>query len=122
MRLRQILRQHQRIAIRVIERRSAHHAFDLHRLAVKADPGGLHLVACGFDIWRAKHGNGIARRRIALLAKSKGEARRLVQQGGAYINGEPVGSIEVMVSTEHVQDGAVLLRFGKKKFHRVVVE
>lgn len=56
------------------------------------------------------------------LAKSKGEARRLVQQGGAYINGEPVVSIEVMVSTEHVQNGAVLLRFGKKKFHRVVVE
>ena len=56
------------------------------------------------------------------LAKSKGEARRLVQQGGAYINGESVGSIELVVTTEHVQDGAILLRFGKKKFHRVVLE
>ncbi len=54
------------------------------------------------------------------LAKSKSEARRLVQQGGAYINGDGVASIDVVVDSSLVRDGAILLRFGKKKYHRVV--
>ncbi len=56
------------------------------------------------------------------LAQSKGEARRLVQQGGAYLNGEAVSSIEVVVDASFLREGAILLRFGKKKYHRVMLE
>jgi len=50
------------------------------------------------------------------LTKSKGEARRLIQQGGVRLNGEKVKSIEEMVT---VEDEAVL-QVGKRKFVKLV--
>jgi tyrosyl-tRNA synthetase len=50
------------------------------------------------------------------LAKSKSEARRLIQQGGVRLDGEKVGSIELMVS---VKDG-VILQVGKRRFVRLI--
>jgi len=55
------------------------------------------------------------------LAKSRSEARRLIQQGGAYVNEEQVSSIDHLVSSADLRDGAILLRAGKKRYHRVVV-
>jgi len=56
------------------------------------------------------------------LSESKSAARRLVQQGGAYLNGEQVESIERVVATDDVVDGAILLRAGKKRYRRVKSE
>ena len=51
------------------------------------------------------------------LAKSKGEARRTVQQGGAYINNRRVDSIETKLTTQNlVGDSIIVLRSGKKKY------
>jgi tyrosyl-tRNA synthetase len=55
------------------------------------------------------------------LARSRSEARRLIQQGGAYINDQPVGSVDDLVTAEHLVDGSILLRAGKKRYHRVVL-
>jgi tyrosyl-tRNA synthetase len=51
------------------------------------------------------------------LAASKGEARRLIEQGGVRINGEKASnpSTEILVSRE-----AVLLQVGKRKFLKIV--
>jgi tyrosyl-tRNA synthetase len=55
------------------------------------------------------------------LAKSKGEARRLIKQGGAYVNGERLESFDVLITLEHIdENGTLLLRAGKKKFIRIV--
>ncbi|MDA1016137.1 MAG: tyrosine--tRNA ligase [Planctomycetota bacterium] len=56
------------------------------------------------------------------LAESRGAIRRLIEQGGAYINGEKVTDIGMNATLDNVQDGVLLLRHGKKKFHRVVVD
>jgi tyrosyl-tRNA synthetase len=50
------------------------------------------------------------------LAGSRGEARRLVEQGGAYVNGRRLGSFDEIISTDDVEEGVVLLRAGKKKY------
>ena len=55
------------------------------------------------------------------LADSKNAARRLVTQGGAYLNNEAVGDVNLSVGEAAIQDGAILLRQGKKKYHRIVV-
>jgi tyrosyl-tRNA synthetase len=55
------------------------------------------------------------------LASSKGEARRLVQQGGAYVNDGAVQDIQTRVGMPEIRDGAILLRAGKKKVHRIVI-
>ena len=54
------------------------------------------------------------------LAKSKGEARRLVQQGGVSVNGEKVNAIETSFTTsEFNEDGVLLIKKGKKAFHQI---
>lgn len=54
------------------------------------------------------------------LAESKGAARRLIQQGGAYLNGERVSAASAMVDDRRLHEGALLLRAGKKRYHRIV--
>ena len=49
------------------------------------------------------------------------KARRAVQQGGAYVNDERVPDMDYMVSEADLTEGGILLRVGKKRFHRLVV-
>jgi tyrosyl-tRNA synthetase len=56
----------------------------------------------------------------AALAKSKSEARRLISQGGAAVNGTTVHDVEARVTEADLRDGALILRAGKKRFSRVV--
>lgn len=51
------------------------------------------------------------------LASSGGAARRLIQQGGAYINGRRVDSVDYVVTASDLSHGQILLRSGKKKYH-----
>jgi tyrosyl-tRNA synthetase len=55
------------------------------------------------------------------LAASKSAARRLIQQGGASLNGTRLAQLEAVVTSADLHDGALLLRAGKKHYHRVVV-
>lgn len=54
------------------------------------------------------------------LATSKGEARRLIQQGGAYINGDQVAGIDAVVTKEDLDGDGIMLRSGKKRHHRII--
>ena len=56
------------------------------------------------------------------LAASKNAARRLIQQGGASLNGTRLLDLETLVTNADLRDGGLLLRAGKKHYHRVVVE
>ena len=55
------------------------------------------------------------------LASSRSEARRLVQQGGAYINEKQYRAIDTIVNTDLLEADALLLRAGKKRYHRIVI-
>jgi tyrosyl-tRNA synthetase len=55
------------------------------------------------------------------LCKTRGEARRLISQGGAYINGEKVPSFDTIVGVDYLKDSAILLRAGKKKYCMVKI-
>ena len=56
------------------------------------------------------------------LANSRSEARRLIQQGGAYINEKQYRAIDMVVGSNLLQDDALLLRAGKKRYHRIVLK
>ena len=56
------------------------------------------------------------------LVSSKKEARRLIEQGGAYLNGQPITQVDMLVREDALENGAILLRHGKKKFHRIMVQ
>ena len=56
------------------------------------------------------------------LTASNGEARRLVTQGGAEINGKKVTDPRAVVTVDYLDaDGELLLKAGKKRFMRVVL-
>ena len=55
------------------------------------------------------------------LCASKGEARRLVQQGGVSVNDRKVESIDEALGCEQFTGDGVIIRKGKKVFHRAVL-
>ena len=51
------------------------------------------------------------------LAKSKGEARRAIQQGGAYVNNRRMQDLETCLTPSHLaSETVIVLRSGKKRY------
>ena len=55
------------------------------------------------------------------LCPSKGEARRLVQQGGVVLDGEKVAAADFVVSKDALCAG-VKIKKGKKVFHKAIIK
>ena len=61
--------------------------------------------------------------RDAGLADSNGAARRLIQQGGAYMNGQRIDVFDQLITNQDLDaDNAIVLRSGKKRFHKIKVQ
>lgn len=56
------------------------------------------------------------------LAKSGGEARRLIDQGGGYVNGQRLDSAETLINKNNIDDMEITLRAGKKRFHKIRIK
>ena len=57
---------------------------------------------------------------ICKLAASKGEAKRLIMQGGVSIGDEKITDFQKTVSEEELKDG-VIIKKGKKVFHKATL-
>jgi len=53
------------------------------------------------------------------LAKSKSEARRLIRQGGGYVNGQRVTETDAVVSVTILRGDGIVLRAGKKRMMQI---
>ena len=56
------------------------------------------------------------------LVTSGGAARRLIEQGGAYVNGVRVVSFDQMITDGDLNENEILLRSGKKRFHKILLD
>jgi tyrosyl-tRNA synthetase len=56
------------------------------------------------------------------LTKSRGEARRLVQQGGVYVNDTRVEQVDIVLTPADLTGNGIILRAGKKKYHRLIFD
>ncbi len=56
------------------------------------------------------------------LAASRGEARRLIQQGGVSVNDEKITDIDRKFGCELFQGDGAIIKKGKKVFHRAVMD
>lgn len=56
------------------------------------------------------------------LAGSRGAARRLIEQGGAYVNDQRIASFDQLITENDINDMEILLRSGKKRYHKIRVE
>ncbi|HDP97781.1 MAG TPA: tyrosine--tRNA ligase [bacterium] len=55
------------------------------------------------------------------LVSSKSEARRLIQQGGCYLNEDRIDSIETVIDLSFLPQPQLILRAGKKRYHRIKI-
>ena len=56
------------------------------------------------------------------LAGSGGAARRLIEQGGAYVNDQRIASFDQLITENDIKNMEILLRSGKKRYHKIRVE
>ena len=56
------------------------------------------------------------------LCASRSAARRLIQQGGAYVNDERVQDFDLPIGVEHLTAEGIILKAGKKKIHCIRTE
>ena len=58
---------------------------------------------------------------IAKLIASKGEGRRLIEQGGVSVNGDKVTDVYCLLTKAMLQ-GGVKIKKGKKVFHKIILK
>ena len=114
-------------------------AFELTKLvhgeeeAAKAQAGARALFAGGGDtehmptteVTAAQLGDGMGLLELMVLAElaaSKGEARRLVQQGGVTIDDQKIADIAYTVTAEQFKDGQIIIKKGKKTFRKILLK
>lgn len=71
-------------------------------------------LEAGIPVFKLYHSAG--------LAESGSAARRLISQGGAYINGNRVESDNYVVTASDMEDNEIVLRAGKKKFCKIKIK
>lgn len=55
------------------------------------------------------------------LIPSRGEGRRLIQQGGISINDDKITDIGTLITPDFFKDGTLMIRKGKKTYHQVLL-
>jgi len=94
------------------------------RIAVFVSGGGTNLQA----LIDAQKSGIIADGEISIVrilvkaqvAKSNGEAKRLIQQGGISVNDEKVADFAMTISADKITSEDVIVKKGKKVFYKVV--
>ena len=114
-------------------------AFELTKLvhgeeeAAKAQAGARALFTGGGDtehmptteVTAAQLGDGMGLLELMVLAElaaSKGEARRLVQQGGVTVDDQKIADIAYTVTAEQFKDGQIIIKKGKKTFRKILLK
>ena len=54
------------------------------------------------------------------LCKTRSEARRLISQGGGYVNDQRIEKFDRIIGSHDMKEGSIVLRAGKKRYLRVV--
>ncbi|WP_017211253.1 tyrosine--tRNA ligase [Clostridium beijerinckii] len=99
--------------------------------AKKAEEAATALFAGGADMSNvptvtiAKEEIGLPILEVMASTKiipSKKEGRRLIEQGGLSINGVKVEEVNRILTEEDFQDGAVLIKRGKKNYNKIEIK
>ena len=56
------------------------------------------------------------------IIQSKSDGRRLIKQGGIYVNDERIENIEYVVKKEDFEENFIMIRKGKKKYYKVILK
>jgi tyrosyl-tRNA synthetase len=88
-----------------------------------ADESGLSGSVPTYEVSAEELGQGIPVYHLfekVRLCKTRSDARRLISQGGAYVNNERIDAFDRVIGMKDLYGGSILLRAGKKRYLRVV--
>jgi tyrosyl-tRNA synthetase len=54
------------------------------------------------------------------VCQTRGEARRLIGQGGVALNDQRIPSFDLKIYAHQLKDNTLLLKIGKKRFHKII--
>ncbi len=76
-----------------------------------------------FNLSKFEEGVGILGLLTELgLTKSNGESRRLIKQGGLYIDEDRISDPKLVIKAEDFTDNKLLIRKGKKVYHQIKIK
>ncbi|MBQ4542381.1 MAG: tyrosine--tRNA ligase [Clostridia bacterium] len=78
-----------------------------------------------FELSKAELGEGISILDLLVktkLCSSKGESRKMIDNGGISAKGEKVADVNLVIKEANFEDGSILLKKGKKTFIKVVLK
>ncbi len=87
----------------------------------KSDTDNMPITEIGEDIFTDGKIGLIELLFAVKLVPSKAEARRLIQQGGISIDDEKITDVKAEIGTERFDKGYVVIKKGKKVFHKAVL-
>lgn len=98
--------------------------------AIKAQEAARALFGAGTDsenmptteLTKAELGEGITVIDLMIkagLIKSKSEGRRLIEQNGVAVNDNIINDVSAAVTENDFQDGKLIIKKGKKVYHRI---
>jgi len=86
-----------------------------------ADDAGMPTTEIAID--KIEKGMDIVSLLIeANLASSKSDAKRLIDQGGIAVNGDKIDSVGVIISLDNFDEGKIIIKKGKKIYHKIVIK
>jgi len=104
-------------------REEADKALTAARAAFRGDGDATQLPTTEIGRARLEAGVGVLDLFVESgLAPSKNEARRLIQQGGASVNGKKIEDEKQILGAADLTEGAMMLRAGKKRVARIVLK
>jgi len=56
------------------------------------------------------------------ICKSKNKAKRLIEQGGIYLNNKRIDSIDYVINNNDIDNDSILFRIGKKKYFKIKIK
>lgn len=99
----------------------ANKALSAAKAAFRGEGDASQLPTIEIEISRLDSGIGVLDLFVeAGLASSKSEARRLVKQSGAMVNGRKIENEMQILTSRDLENNALMLRAGKKRVARVV--
>ena len=58
---------------------------------------------------------------LTQIAPSKGQARKLIEQGGITLNDEKINDTNYKLSDKDFKQGSAIIRKGKKTYHKLEI-
>lgn len=99
---------------------AAKEAQNAARKLFAGDQGDAEIPS--MELSKAELGEGmdiLALLEVAKLISTRSEGRRLIQQGGIFLDGEKIEDIKLMVTPEDFKAGKLVLKKGKKVFKQI---